>query len=80
MNPRSSWPERWKRPGWDSFYTVLGGRLSDDPVALLSQSYRPDAERATSQVFVVASHAVPGEVPEFTKHWATVVRKVLLVP
>lgn len=77
MNPRSSWPERWKRPGWDSFYTVLGGRLSDDPVALLSKSDRPDAERATSQVFVAASPPVSGEAPEFAKHWATVVRKVL---
>ena len=77
MKPRSPWTERWKRPGWDTLYTVVGGCLADDPVQLLHPSARPEAVRALSQVFVASSLPLTDEVPDFVRHWATVVRKII---
>jgi len=76
-SPPVGWKERWKRPGWNSRYTILGGKLcSGDPLDCLTGDQLHRVHRLTTQVFFAVSTSSASPT-EDVKYWATVCRKVL---
>jgi ATP-dependent DNA helicase RecQ len=73
---RTIWRDRAERPGWDIRYTVVGGRLSKDPVAQLDEGIAGSVTRALSQVMVASTPEVAEADPRIA-FWASVVRKVV---
>lgn len=73
---RTNWRERNERPGWDIRYTVIGGRLPEDPMKALEERPSVPATRAVSQVMIASTPGLAEPDPG-TAFWASVVRKVV---